>query len=434
MRTVIAAGFAAAASLMLWGQSGSTTTKAAAKKNTATKKKKKAARRPPPVSAAVRSAAIQTVNETYDAPETFDNGAALVPLFERLFRMKEDSAPVHILHYGDSHTASDDLAHTMRVLLQERFGFGGPGFAMPGQPYNGYRRFDLQSGNSRNWRTEGTPLRPGDGMHGLGGVSLTSRRMGESVRLTARGDEIELLFLQQPGGGSFDIYMDGVHEGVVSTDGEWGPASLPLPTTPLGPHSYLMRTKTAAPVRMLGTIVQNRTGVTWETLGINGAQVSLVKEWDPRLLATHLAKRDPAMIVLAYGTNEANSPRWNGAAYTENLRKVIQQFRSIAPAATILLVGPPDCRVKSTRALSEVVEIQRQTALELNCAFWNWRERMGGEGAIKTWVNAGMGKWDYVHMTSAGYQLVGRTLFRDLMGQYERFLKARITTENAQAR
>ena len=434
MRGIAGLSGVALVSLALWAQNAPTDTKSKDPAKAKAKKRRKPLKRPPKVSAAVRTAAIQQVNESVDGSETFDNGAALVPFFERLFRMKDGTPAVHVLHYGDSHTASDDFANAVRALFQERFGSGGPGFAMPGQPYQGYRRYDLRSGNSRNWRTEGTPLRPGDGMHGLGGVSLTARRPGETMTLTAAGDDIQLLFLQQPGGGRFDIYMDGVREGVVSTDGALGPASLPLPTTPLGSHSYLIRTRSSAPVRMLGTIVENRTGVTWETLGINGAQASIMNDWDPRLLATHMAKRDAAMIMLAYGTNEANSPRWNPAAYTESLRGVIGRIRELAPAATILLVGPPDCRVKSPSALTEVVEIQRQTALELNCAFWNWRARMGGEGAIRTWVNAGMGQWDYIHMTTAGYQLVGRTLYRDLMGQYDRFLKVRTATENAQAR
>jgi lysophospholipase L1-like esterase len=411
---------------------GSDSSGGATRKTAKKKKKKVVVRRAPVVSAAVRSAALVEVKETVDAPETFDDGAALVPFFERLFRMKEEPSSVHVLHYGDSHTASDDLPNALRVLFQERFGDGGPGFSMPGRPFLGYRRYDVKSNCSLHWYTEGTPLRLGDGLHGMGGVSLTATRAGEYATVSTRGDDAELLFLQQPGGGSFDLYMDGILEGDFSTDGPLGPASLVLPATPPAEgHTYLIRTRNSAPVRLLGTVVQNRTGVTWETMGINGAQVSMINRLDMSVMGAEVAKRDPAMIVLAFGTNEANSPRWDGPAYGESLRQVIQRFRQIAPLATILLIGPPDSRIKAQAALAEVVEVQRAIAIEMHCAFWDWRARMGGPGAVKTWVTAGVGQGDYIHLTSTGYQLVGKALFKDLMGQYERFLKVRNASEHA---
>ncbi len=46
----------------------------------------------------------------------------------------------------------------------------------------------------------------------------------------------------------------------------------------------------------------------WETLGINGAQADLLLGWNPEILRAHVERRDPALIVLAYGTNERAVP------------------------------------------------------------------------------------------------------------------------------
>jgi len=54
------------------------------------------------------------------APGALENAGALVPFFERL-----RTGSVHILHYGDSHTASDDFPGALRRELQARFGGGG---------------------------------------------------------------------------------------------------------------------------------------------------------------------------------------------------------------------------------------------------------------------------------------------------------------------
>jgi hypothetical protein len=41
------------------------------------------------------------------------------------------------------------------------------------------------------------------------------------------------------------------------------------------------------------------------------------------------------------------------------------------------------------------------------------------------WVAAGMAQADHVHFTGPGYRMIGDAVFRDVMSQYDIFLKAR---------
>lgn len=372
-----------------------------------------------------RTSALKWVMESMEPQqETFDNVRGLVPFFEQLFQSSKSKAPVHVLHYGDSHTASDDWPNSMRLFFQERFGNGGPGFAMPGRPYRGYRRFDMSSNSTDTWITEGILSRRGDPMQGLGGVSITSMKPGETVTFSGTGEESELLFLQHPEGGAMEVWVDDALLGTVSTTGELRPATLPLAETP-GPHRYMLKTLTPEPVRIFGTVIQNRSGITWETMGINGAYAPMLADWDEGILAAHLAKRKPALIVLAYGTNEANGPRWDSNEYYTGLKKVVTRFRQAAPTASILMVGPPDCNIRWPQNLNAVVDIQLRVAMETGAAYWHWRDRMGGVGSMRYWVAAGLAQGDYVHLTSPGYELVGKTLAQELMLQYQRFVNAR---------
>ena len=50
---------------------------------------------------------------------------------------------------------------------------------------------------------------------------------------------------------------------------------------------------------------------------------------------------------------------------------------------------------------------------------------MGGKGAMRAWVTAGLAQRDHVHFTAPGYQRLGQTLFRDLMYNYEKYNKVR---------
>ncbi|HEY3743391.1 MAG TPA: GDSL-type esterase/lipase family protein [Bryobacteraceae bacterium] len=385
--------------------------------------------RVPAYSLEEREAALAWINENM-APkaETFENVRALVPFFEQLYQSEQNKTAVHILHYGDSHSASDDFPNTLRETFQARFGNGGPGFSLAGHPFAGYRRYDVPSfASTRSWITEGVLTRRGDPMQGLGGISMNSNRPGETVQMTAAGDESELLFLQQPDGGSVEVWVDDNLLGTVSTQGELRPATAPLIETP-GEHRYMFKTVTSNPVRLFGTVVQNKSGVTWESMGINGAQATMLADWDENILEAHLAKRNPALIVLAYGTNEANNPRFDPKDYVATLRKVLSRLRKGAPLASILLIGPPDCHVPKQN-LDAVIDAQIKVAHEMGAAFWSWRDHMGGEDSIGKWVEVGLAQGDHIHMTTNGYQMVGHALAEELLIQYQRFVNARMETE-----
>ena len=87
----------------------------------------------------VRGAALRAISErTSQSVEALEGAGALVPFFEQLSHPPENMS-LHILQYGDSHTASDDWANQMRQDFQAKFGAGGPGYTLrrpsiPGLP------------------------------------------------------------------------------------------------------------------------------------------------------------------------------------------------------------------------------------------------------------------------------------------------------------
>ena len=418
-----------------------TTTPAPAAKKPAKKKLAAHKKRPRPavvaVSPQVRHVALQAVSTRATHPMSALEGAgALVPFFAQASRPSEIGS-LHVLQYGDSHTASDDWAAEMRLALQRKFGAGGAGFTLAGHPFAGYRRFDSRGANSRGWHTDGLVGRLGDGIYGLSGVSLTAQSAGQTVSLVAECEELELHYLQQPAGGQLQFSVDGVPGESIDTAGDLGPGIYKY-TPAAGSHQYTVTTQSDAPVRLFGWVAQNHAGITYETLGINGAQAGLQLDWNQPILAGELASRDPALIVVAYGTNEALSRSWTAVEYRNAFTELIRRMRAAAPVASILVVGPPDCEFRSRSRrlpfphLDEVIEIQRQVALENGCAFWDWRSRMGGPGSVRQWVQAGLSQADYVHFTGAGYRLIGDMLMDELMAQYDRFLAARADASNGQ--
>ena len=375
-------------------------------------------------------AVLKTVADTAEIP--IENAAGLVPFFEQLYRQQkgEREGPIRILHYGDSHTAADDWTGQMRAHFQERFGDGGSGYSLAGRPWNGYRRFDVRSGSTRGWHTDGLIGRPGDGIYGLGGVSMSSKAAHEALYVEASGASFELFYERQPGGGLIDLYDNGEPVERLSTEGDAGAGYYHLDAIP-GPHRFELETVDPHPVRLFGWVAENSTGVTYEALGINGAQASIVLDWDEQTLRSNVERRNPALIVLAYGTNEAGRRDYTLESYRNTFSQVLARFRAAAPTATILVIGPPDRLQKTRRGwqtmekLDTIIDAQRQAALANGCPFWDLRGKMGGAGAMAQWVNAGMAQNDRVHFTSPGYRMLGDAVFRDVINQYEVFLKAR---------
>ena len=412
-----------------------------AKKKPAKKSSKKKSRAykirhypPPRVSAKVRAESLQKVAlQLEERPDpVLEHPGALVPFFEQLYRLNNgDSPTVHILHFGDSHTAADDWTGALRILFQNRFGDGGAGFSMAGVPFKGYRRFDVRGGASKAWESAGLRTGEGDGYFGLGGVSISTDRPGQTIFLDADCDSVELDYWQQPGGGRVALSDNGETVREFSTEGPFAPGFLEYPTS-AGHHRFEVRTIEAAPVRLFGWVTAKPKGITYESMGINGAEAALIQKWDENMHAAYIERRAPALIVLAYGTNEASDSKWNEERYLETFSAVLQRLRRAAPAASILVLGPPDrfYRVKGHwipfEGVDHIVAAQQEACRENRCAYWNTRARMGAEGSMVNWVFAGLAQGDYVHFTSLGYQRLATVLFQDIMRQYERYLKVRL--------
>ena len=361
-----------------------------------------------------------------------ENPAALIPFFEQLYRLQQGSAsgPVRILHYGDSHTAADEWTGEMRARLQEKFGDGGAGYTFVGRPWNSYRHEDVRTGSSRGWHTDGLVGRPGDGVYGLGGISMSAQAPREEAYVEADGSDFELYYYQQPGGGALQLFDNGAPIDRLSTDGDPSPAYYHLDAAP-GEHRLELETLDRAPVRLFGWVAEKPAGVTYETLGINGAEASIILDWNEETLRSNIERRNPALIVLAYGTNEAGHKYWTLESYRDMFEKLIARFREAAPTATILVIGPPDRDQRTRRGwlpideMDMIVEAQREAALSSGCPFWDLRAKMGGKGSMIKWVDAGMAQADHVHFTGAGYHTLGDAVVRDLMSQYDVFVKAR---------
>jgi len=65
-----------------------------------------------------------------------ENAASLIPFSNSFIDTKraKSAGPLRILHYGDSHTAADEMDRRIARALSGKFGDGGSGYSFRGPP------------------------------------------------------------------------------------------------------------------------------------------------------------------------------------------------------------------------------------------------------------------------------------------------------------
>jgi lysophospholipase L1-like esterase len=366
-----------------------------------------------------------------------ENGGALKHFYEALAKVDAGQShdDVTVLHFGDSHTAADYETGPLRRALQARFGEGGRGFVAIGEPWKHYVQEGVRCGSSHDWTPErAKPTKAskgrlvGDGMYGLCGVAIHTSGVGARAwgEFTAKSSRIELAYLQQPRGGSFDVFIDGTRAGHVSTRGADESAWRVFAASD-GPHRVEVDSTGDGDVRLFGAVLdRDQIGLTYDALGINGARITNALSWDEAHMAEQIRHRAPDLVVLAYGTNESGDTDVPIETYERQLVDLLGRVARAAPSASCMLLGPPDRAVRTREGwgtvprLLDIIATQRRVAQAAGCAFFDQLEAMGGPGTIAQWADEPQprAQRDHVHLTREGYAQLGNAVAADLIHGY----------------
>jgi len=370
-------------------------------------------------------------------------GGGLAPFYAALSALEDGSArtPVQIVQIGDSHTANDGFSGRLRELFQQRFGDGGRGMLPPGIPFRYYKPAQVAV-TAQDWTTTGSLRESSPGPFGIAGVRQTAD--GPAV-MTLRSTEpsglghVDIEAWGQPGGGTLDASWDGGPAVSFSTDTRVaGPLFFPLPPGPSG-AGLTLRARGDGQVDMLSwTATYPGPGVVYSNLGTIGATISNIGRFDPAAVRAELARLHPALILVAFGTNEGFADGTDMATYPELYAEEVALLHAAAPQASIAIIGPPDgtrtarpgqraCPAVERRHawaipphLAPVRAAERAFARSHGYFYWDWSAAMGGPCSITRWAltDPPMAAADHVHLLHPGYRATAELLFEALMRGY----------------
>jgi lysophospholipase L1-like esterase len=397
----------------------------------------------PPLAVIPPSPPRQPVRVAPAEVQTLGKAAALAPLYAALAATEAHSAsgPVVIMQIGDSHSAGDFLSGRMRELFQGRFGAAGRGMLPPGIPYEYFRPDLVRVEASGEWRRASSFSNGGP--FGIGGVIQQSGDPGARMTLTetepAGFDRAFFEVLRQPGAGAgaLRLQVDGgeTHNFATAATAA-GPHWVEFDTPP-GSRRMTLSPAGSGEVTVLGWGTERRVpGVVYENLGIGGATVSVMGHWDAATVAGELRRRDPALIIVAYGTNEGVEPPAALAGYSERFARQAEALHRAAPGAAVLVIGPPDVDRKNQPpaagcdgglapppGIAIVRDAQRAVAAREGWYFWDWQAAMGGACSAETWARETppLEAPDHVHQKPDGYRKSAGMLFEEIMDGYRRY-------------
>lgn len=417
------------------------------------------------IPAGVQTAAFRVPRAVPNDPHLLDAlgdpARRLLPLLVALEAIEtgKASAPIDIIQIGDSHTANGNFAGRMRELFQQRFGAVGRGMLPAGVPFDYYKPQLVTVGENARWILSSSFKQGAEGPWGVAGTREYGSRPAEHMELTSIEDQgfsrAALEVLRRPGAGSLDVRIDQGPVRNVQTAGTDQAADwIDLPTSP-GSHTLSVSPHGDGPVQLLSWDTERTgPGVLYENFGTIGATVDLMGHWDTGILKTEFAHRDPALIVIAFGTNEGFGHITDPAAYEQMFIERVQGIRAAAPGAAVVIIGPPDGNRTFKRApgqsgsctaqiadgtpsarpergaiwapppsLAKVRQAERDAAAKMGWFFWDWSAAMGGPCSMHRWVTADppLGFDDHVHLKTDGYRMGAQQLFDELMAQYDRY-------------
>ena len=275
-------------------------------------------------------------------PAQSENAAALRPFFQQLARLED--APrqqLRILQLGDSHTAADFMSGRLRERLQSQFGHAGRGLLPPGLPYRGIRQAGFKVTVGGAWEYENSLNPRHDGPFGIAGFNASSRAANASIAVDSETpfDRATLSVWQQPGGGRLDVEIDGRIVDRIETGSGSGVRLLRYEATAARSLRLIAADRRRVTILVYG-IEGRAAGIVYDALGVVGATINIVDRWDGTTVQQQIAQRQPALVVLAFGTNEAYADAIDETAYAAQFANTIRRIKAAAPNAAIAVVGP----------------------------------------------------------------------------------------------
>ncbi|MDR0713979.1 MAG: GDSL-type esterase/lipase family protein [Bacteroidales bacterium] len=350
--------------------------------------------------------------------------------------------PVRILHYSDSQIESDRITSTIRNYMQKNFGGMGCGY-LPVVPASDNSR-SFQQDVSAQWVRFSVQNRKKDSIsHGCYGVAGAFAR----YVTTDTADTVAHIGLMPVGFGyqtarrftHVRFFYGNSHCPVSATVNHTDTQRLnPVPSVASvlwrfdrPQQSLHLSLSSRSLPDVYGIMLDGASGIAVDNIPLRGSAGMEFTQIDSRQLKQMYAMMDVKAVIFQFGANAVTKYKGNGDYYARLMARQLTALQSLSPDLLIIVIGVGDMSQNSPDgyitdpAVSEIRKVQRETALQYGCVFWDLFEAMGGENSMPSWALADppLANKDFVHFTVAGAKIVGELFCKAWAAEYWKFLK-----------
>ena len=335
--------------------------------------------------------------------------------------------PVRILQLGDSHTAGRHFPDRVRQRLQYVLGNGGIGLLPPGRPgRSSAPAVQVTPGPQwvmRQMRPRETHDERGHTAAGLGAFVGYGLSAYQTLRYQFSGITGTLRFYVYFDPGTMDppafkLYLEQRERRPID-EKTAGRSVFQLPATEAAKQLTLLSRGNHEQARLFGvTALCKQPGVVFSSIGVNGASLSTLLEWDNPTTHRQLVDYAPELLILAFGTNDVVNINFVPEKFQQSLQDAAAWVGQHAPEAAVLLVLPPHTPqhgAKTHHDLTTARALMSRFATQQGWRSWDWSELTMAYGAS-------LFQSDGIHLTPAGYETSGEALARALIASlHQRF-------------
>lgn len=342
----------------------------------------------------------------------------------------EKDTTINIVHIGDSHIQADFFSDVVRKEFHKESSFenGGRGFLFPftmaktnNPPFyrNTYKGKWVGQRNSvsrdhSNWGVAGITAKTTDS---LASFTIILNPNPKDIQYDANRVRV---YYPVTDSTSFDVFLKIGQDSVFadSIDIEGGYVQFSLDKTYSTFHFHLHKKDTLQNHFLVQGLKfdNNHKGIVYSSIGVNGAKVDSYLRCP--LFTQHLKTLTPDLVIVSLGTNDAYNYSFYPSHFKSVYTQLIKNIKKASPHCSIILTTPGDglrrrwqVNTNNQKAVKAVFEL----AKEHNCAVWDFYKVMGGLKSVYPWVQYGLGKRDYLHLTANGYSLQGLLFYRALI-------------------
>lgn len=387
--------------------------------------------------------AIQKIEFAENHPQSLNS------FFKGVNEINNNSAPIHVLHYGDSQIEGDRISSIIRNRLQ--FYFGGCGVGLVPAVVDNFNSMSIRHSSSANWKIFKSfgPMQKYAGHKRYGALLnfakynlsdysdstktqgwITLKKSSISYESVKKFKQCRIFCGYNSKQVSVEVYQKDqlLQEEKILPNKILNVLKFKFNDSP---EELTFKFKGFDSPDFYGISFEDEHGIVVDNIPLRGSSGLEFAKTDLTFLKAMYAELNVKMLILQFGVNVVPNVTTNYDFYENALYYQLTTLKNVCPDMSIIVIGLSDMSRKENGVFVSYPNIelirnaQKKAAFRADCAFWDMYKAMGGKNSMPGWVYAKpqLARTDFTHFTPQGARIIADMFYNALVLEYLDYMK-----------